>query len=68
MRTSCDIDILVHEEDFERMTQILIQELNYTLDKEKSIQHISMHAPSGVHLEPHFTLHKDIELIDRVFD
>lgn len=68
LRTSCDIDILVHEEDLDRMSDLLMSELNYTLDEEKSVHHISMHAPNGVHLEPHFNLRENTEKLDKVLD
>lgn len=68
MRTSCDIDILVHEEDLDHMAELLMRELNYTLDEARSIHHISMHAPNGVHLEPHFNLRENIVRLDRVLD
>lgn len=68
MRTSCDIDILVHEEDLERMAELLIRELGYTRDEAKSIHHISMHAPNGVHLEPHFNLRENVPQLDSVLD
>lgn len=68
LRTSCDIDILVHEEDLDRMTEVLMDELNYTLDEGKSVHHISMHAPNSVHLEPHFNLRENVEKLDKVLD
>jgi len=68
MRTSCDIDILVHEEDLDRMTEVLMGELNYTLDQTGGLRHIWMHAPNGIHLEPHYSLHENSDRLDRVLD
>ena len=55
MRTSCDIDILVHEEDTERVTEILTQEYEYTY-KGKGTHDISLYSPNNIHVELHFDL------------
>jgi hypothetical protein len=69
MRTSCDIDILVHEEDLELMSELLVRELNYVLDREDgALRHIWMHAPNGVNFEPHFNLHENSDKLDLVLD
>ncbi len=59
MRTSCDIDILVHEEDLENATEYLIKNLGYAY-KGKGDHDVSLYAPNGVHLELHYTLLEDI--------
>lgn len=53
MRTSTDIDVLVHAEDAERAAELLVSELGYQSPwlSERDIQLI---APSGLHLELHF--------------
>lgn len=57
MRTSCDIDILVHEKDLERATAVLKENLGYTYErKEKGSHDMQMYSLSGVHLELHYTL------------
>ena len=57
MRTSCDIDILVHEEDLERAVAVLKENLGYTYErKEKGSHDMQIYSPSGVHLELHYTL------------
>lgn len=33
MRTSCDIDILVHENDLEKTTEYLVRDLGYIYDR-----------------------------------
>ncbi len=54
MRTSADIDLLVHKEELDKARDLLCEKLGYTVD-EKMIEHdISLFAPSGVHLELHF--------------
>lgn len=55
MRTSCDIDILIHEDDLAKATEVLTRELRYQLS-EKSSHDWSFYAPNGVHLELHHTL------------
>lgn len=55
MRTSCDIDILVHENDLENVVEMLKGNLGYTCDPKKS-HDMQMYAPNGVHLELHYTL------------
>lgn len=53
MRTSCDIDILIHEEQLNRAVSLLENELHYK--KENVTNHdVLMIAPSGVHLELHY--------------
>ena len=57
MRTSCDIDILVHEKDLERAVSALEQKLQYS--KEQTGFHdVSLRSPSDVHLELHFDLNE----------
>ena len=58
MRTSCDIDVLVKEEDAERAVNLLVEELGF--DKRERASHdISLFSPSGVHVELHFRLLED---------
>ena len=53
MRTSCDIDILVHEDDLEKATDVIVDKLNYK-NEGKSSHDVSMFSESGVHLELHY--------------
>lgn len=55
MRTSCDIDILVHESDLARAGESLKQDLGYTF-RERGVHDVSYYSPSGVHLELHYDL------------
>lgn len=55
MRTSCDIDVLVHEQDLPRATAYLCEHVGY----EKTAQgpyDVSFTAVGGVHVELHFDL------------
>ncbi len=63
MRTSADIDLLVHKEDVDRASRALEEELNYQNEGAKTEYDISLFAPSGVHLELHYSTASE----DRVF-
>lgn len=54
MRTSADIDMLVHVEDFDRARDAIVEKLGYSTDDQKHEHDISLFAPCGVHLELHF--------------
>lgn len=58
LRTSCDIDILVHGEDVERAAAALEEKLGYRRDIVES-HNLSMYSPDGVHFELHYTLIED---------
>lgn len=55
MRTSCDIDILVHEEDLKQAIKVLVSELGYR-NEGRGYHDVSLFSPTNVHLELHFTL------------
>lgn len=65
LRTSCDIDILVHEEDIERTIAVLTDKNGYTLEK-KAYHDYSLFSPAGVHLELHFNLKETRDKIDKL--
>lgn len=54
LRTSCDIDILVKVEALDTAANLLVDRLSY-VRKGQSDHDISMFAPSGVHLELHYS-------------
>lgn len=58
VRTSCDIDILVREEDIEKSTCALMKELGYDYNG-KGSHDAQLYSPGGVHLELHFSLLED---------
>ncbi len=64
MRTSCDIDILIKEQDLQRAISALEQN-GYSLT-EKGFHDVSLFSPSGVHLELHFSLLENKPNIDKV--
>ena len=55
MRTSCDVDVLVHENDVETASKILVESLGYE-KKDSGTHEVSFFSPSGTHVELHFTL------------
>ncbi len=73
MRTSCDIDILVHTEDLERAVSSLTDTLGYTL-KDRTTHDVLLYSPEGIHLELHFDLVEEgrandaIEVLQRVWE
>lgn len=58
MRTSCDVDVLVHPEDLERARDVLIEDCGF---KKGSItpHDITLVTAGGMHLELHHTLIED---------
>ena len=65
MRTSSDIDILVHEADLEKAVCVFSDVLGYQVGL-KSTHDISLFSPSGVHVELHFSLSEDDPKLDEV--
>ena len=66
MRTSCDVDILVHEEELDRAVEALVSALGYSADEKREFHDVSLHAPGGMHLELHFSLLEGVEKLDRM--
>lgn len=64
LRTSCDIDILVHQEDLDKAVSSL-EAKGYKAES-KNYHDISLFSPSGVHLELHFSILENKENIDRL--
>ena len=54
----CDIDILVHESEVDRIADLLVSEMKYKKE-EKSPHDISLYSGGGVHLELHYNLIED---------
>lgn len=65
MRTSCDIDVLVKEEDVQRSANLLVDKFNYKKGK-LDYHDISLISPSDIHLELHYSLCENIESIDKL--
>ena len=58
MRTSCDIDVLVHEEDLERAIKLLTDKLEYK-NEGRGSHDVSLRSAGGVHVELHYSLLED---------
>ncbi len=65
LRQSCDIDILVRENDVSRAIDALEKELGYNT-KSKNYHDYSLFSESGVHLELHFNIMENIDKFDGV--
>ncbi len=58
MRTSCDIDVLVHEEELDRAVA-LFEEKGYQIESKHS-HDISLYSAAGIHIELHYeTIEKE---------
>lgn len=64
MRTSGDIDIMVREEELEKAVAALSDSLSYSTDGEKNYHDVLLIAPSGVHVELHFSIRENEERMD----
>lgn len=58
MRTSCDIDILVHESDSEKARAVLVDKYGYVYHG-KGSHDISLFSPTNIHIELHYDLVED---------
>ena len=73
MRTSCDIDVLVHEEDLEKAVDALVEALGYK-NEGRAFHDVSLLSDGGVHLELHFDLIEEVrypnvvKLLSRVWE
>ncbi len=66
MRTSCDIDMLVREEDLEAAITALE---NAGFERgEREYHDVSLFAPNKVHLELHFNIRESMDNLDAVLD
>ena len=64
MRTSCDIDVLIHECDIDAAVAALVAK-GYTAG-EKNYHDVSLHSPNKIHLELHFSIQENIDSLDSV--
>lgn len=73
MRTSCDIDVLIKKEHLECAVSVLNEKLSYEY-KSCGEHDAQIYAPSGVHLELHFSLQEKetsenlAQILDSVWD
>ena len=62
MRTSCDIDILIHEDDLDK-AEMGLTEIGFTTNGKRDYHDVSFYD-GDVHLELHFNIQEDMEQID----
>ncbi len=58
MRTSCDVDILIHEDDLPRAERALCRTLSFALDGRTPVD-TGFRSESGIHFELHYNLIAD---------
>lgn len=59
MRTSCDIDVLVHEDELEKAIGVLSETLRYK-NEGRGTHDVSLFSESGVHVELHYDLIEEV--------
>lgn len=65
MRTSCDIDILVREDDVEEAIRVISENLGYKAGA-REFHDVSLYSDTGVHLELHFNILENLPTLDKV--
>lgn len=55
MRTSCDIDVLVHNTELEKASRELVEKLSYQ-QASKGSHDVAFNTPTGMHIELHYDL------------
>ncbi len=66
MRTSCDIDVLVHEEDVDRAISLISAAFGIEDAGERHYHDVSLFLDRDVHLELHFNIQENIPTMDAV--
>ncbi len=64
MRTSCDIDVLIHESDLKKAIDSL-EEKGYRYG-ERTYHDVSLFSPGEIHLELHFSIQENMDSLDSV--
>lgn len=73
MRTSCDIDILVHKKDLDAAIECLVRKLNFE-EAGRATHDVSLFSPQRIHVELHFDLveegraNKAISVLNQVWN
>ena len=68
MRTSCDIDILVHKEDTQKALSAITQKLHYSQKGEPDFHDVSLYSENGIQLELHFSILENSPVLDVLLD
>ncbi len=64
MRTSCDVDVLIHKQDLETAIAALAQK-GYRCG-ERKYHDVHLYSPSNIHLELHFHIQEDMDRLDEI--
>lgn len=67
LRTSCDIDVLIHEEDLPAAINVMKTQLGYSSDEKKGSHDVSLFSDIGLHVELHYTLYENMN-IDEIWE
>lgn len=62
-RTSCDVDVLVRKEQFDKAQRVLL-DLGYEKKKNKGFHDQGFISPAGVLVELHFSVREDYKAVD----
>lgn len=65
LRTSCDIDILIHEEDLDLAINGLVEKCSYK-KQERNYHDVPLVSPNNILLELHFNIKEDMDNLDKV--
>lgn len=65
LRTSCDIDILIHEEDLDLAINGLVEKCSYK-KQERNYHDVPMVSPNNILLELHFNIKENMDNLDKV--
>lgn len=66
MRTSCDIDVLIHENDV-KAAVCELEGKGYRCES-RNYHDVSLYSPENVHLELHFNIRENMRELDSVLD
>ena len=65
LRTSCDIDILIHEEDLDLAINGLVEKCSYK-KQERNYHDVPLVSPNNILLELHFNIKENMDNFDKV--
>lgn len=65
LRTSCDIDILIHEEDLDLAINDLVEKCSYK-KQERKYHDVPLVSPNHILLELHFNIKENMDNLDQV--
>lgn len=66
-RTSCDIDVLIHEDDIEGVVNTLVEKYFYE-KQERNYHDVSLISNNNILLELHFNIKENMDNLDQVLE